>query len=64
MYWDFSMNEQADYDMPAAVDYVYRQNNNQKIYVVNASYSTFISWMALSSPKEENFYVERVEKMI
>ena len=58
------MNEQADYDMPAAVDYVYQQTDNQKIYVINSSYSTVISWMALSSPKEESFYVERVEKMI
>ena len=58
------MNEQADYDMPAAVNYVYQQNNHQKIYVLNSSLSTIISWMALSSPPEERFYVDRVEKII
>ena len=58
------MNEQADYDMPAAVDYVYKQNNNQKIYIINSSYSNMISWFALASPPEESFYVDRVEKVI
>ena len=36
-YWNYSMNEQADYDMPAAVDYVYKQNDEKKIYVLNSA---------------------------
>jgi len=31
------MDEQADYDMPAAVDYVYKQNDEKKIYVLNSA---------------------------
>ena len=46
-YWDFSFDEQADYDLPAAVDYVYKQGNGQKIYVFNSSLACMIWWLAL-----------------
>ena len=61
-YWDFSLNEQGLYDMPAAVDYIHKQGNGQKIYMFTSSVAASIMWIALEN--DQDFYAERVEKII
>ena len=63
-YWDFSLKELATYDTPAAVEYVYNQNNGEKIIMVNNSNGSTVSHYALSTVLEESFFEQRVEKAI
>ena len=57
-YWNFSFNEQGLYDMPAAVDYIFKQGSGQKIYVFNSSAAASLLWIAMDS--DNDFYAERI----
>ena len=63
-YWNFTFAEIGVYDVPAFVDKIYTENGGEKIYIVNSSMATTATTYALATPLEEEFFVDRVHKVI
>ena len=50
--------------MPAFIDKIYEENDQEKLYVVNTSLGTTVTTYALATSLEESFFVHRVHKFI
>ena len=63
-YWSFSFSEIGSQDIKAAVDVIYNDNGQRKIYLIGQSNGTTANHYAMSTPLEEEFFAERVHKVI
>jgi len=70
-YWNFSFDKLGIYDTPAAIETIYQENGNQKIYLINQSNATTAMHYGLQYEDdekdfklEEDFYAERLHKVI
>lgn len=56
-FWRFSWYELAIYDYPAVIDYVLKETNNSKVYIIGHSQGTTTLMTLLSERPEYNEYV-------
>jgi pimeloyl-ACP methyl ester carboxylesterase len=48
IFWDFSWDQMAAYDLPAMVDYILEQTGESKMFYIGHSQGTLISFAGLS----------------
>lgn len=62
-FWDFSWDDIGLYDYPAVYDYVRKETNNAKLFVIAHSQATSSMLALLSVKPEYNQYVQAVSLM-
>lgn len=60
-FWQFSWNEMAIYDVPAAIDYILNTTNQKDLYYVGFSMGTSVFWAMLS---ERPHYAAKIRFMV
>lgn len=63
-YWNFSLDEQADWDTPMVIDYVFEKSNNTKINVIGYSAGASVTLMMLSTNQRINDKCEYITSKI
>ena len=63
-FWNFSFEKMGLFDLPAFMDKIYEDNGGEKMHFVNTSLGTAVTHYALSKPDEENYFINRIQKVV
>ena len=61
-YWDFSIDQMAEYDLPAIINYVKKRDNVEKVYYIGHSQGTLIFFLAYM--KDPEFLEKNIQKFV
>ncbi|RZF40918.1 hypothetical protein LSTR_LSTR011002 [Laodelphax striatellus] len=62
-FWDFSIQEMGEYDLPAYIDYILDYTKQDKLYYVGFSMGTSIAYVLLSMKPDYNEKIVRMVNM-